>query len=41
MLAERQGNRMNAQLDVGKSKLLGWRAERSVEDYIRDVVSSS
>ena len=41
MLAERQGNRMNAHLDVGKSKLLGWRAERSVEDYIRDAISSS
>ena len=41
MLEERKGNRMNAHLDIEKSKLLGWRAERLVEDYIRGVLSNS
>jgi UDP-glucose 4-epimerase len=36
MTPERKGNRMNAVLDATKSRALGWRATRRVEDYIRD-----
>lgn len=34
---EVQGNRMAAKLDVTKSHALGWRAQRRIEDYIREV----
>lgn len=35
MLPERKGNRMNALLDVSRSRHeLGWKAEKSIKDYI-------
>jgi UDP-glucose 4-epimerase len=37
MRPEAKGNRMGAKLDVTKSQALGWRAERRLEDYIREV----
>ncbi|MBI5469838.1 NAD-dependent epimerase/dehydratase family protein [Candidatus Kaiserbacteria bacterium] len=39
MLPERPGNRTNSSLDTSKSKALGWTANRSLEDYIRDFTS--
>lgn len=41
MLDERPGNRMDAALDADKAKFLGWRAEHSVEDYIKEIVERS
>lgn len=35
MLPERQGNRMQSELHVEKSKALGWSASRPLEEYIR------
>lgn len=40
MLPERRGNRMNAALDADKAKLLGWKTEHCVEDYIAEIVRS-
>ncbi|MBT4136272.1 MAG: NAD-dependent epimerase/dehydratase family protein [Candidatus Latescibacteria bacterium] len=37
MRPEAKGNRMGAKLDVTKSQALGWRAEKRLEDYIREV----
>ena len=41
MLDERPGNRMDAALDADKAKFLGWRAEHSVEDYIKEIVEQA
>jgi len=38
-LPERKGNRMSASVVCDKTKLLGWRPEKSVKDYIRDIVN--
>ncbi len=38
MLPERQGNRMTAKLDAAKSHALGWRAKRSLRDYIAESI---
>jgi UDP-glucose 4-epimerase len=35
MLPERQGNRMTAKLDATKSHALGWKARRTLADYIK------
>lgn len=40
MLPERRGNRMDAALDADKAKLLGWKTEHCVEDYIAEIVRS-
>ncbi|MDF1699942.1 MAG: NAD-dependent epimerase/dehydratase family protein [Planctomycetota bacterium] len=40
MLPEREGNRMDAPLETGNAGALGWRAEKRVEDYVRDCVQS-
>jgi UDP-glucose 4-epimerase len=40
MLPERRGNRMDAALDADKAKLLGWKTEHCVEDYIAEIVKS-
>lgn len=40
MLPARRGNRMDADLDAGKAKLLGWTAQRRVEDYIHSIVQA-
>jgi nucleoside-diphosphate-sugar epimerase len=40
MRPEAKGNRMGAKLDVTKSQALGWRAEKLLEDYIRDVTKA-
>lgn len=37
MLPERAGNRMTAKLDATKSHALGWRATRTLTDYIRSI----
>jgi UDP-glucose 4-epimerase len=37
MLPERAGNRMTAKLDATKSHALGWRAKRSLKDYIQNI----
>lgn len=37
MLPERQGNRMNAVLDVEKSRLLGWKQKRNLIEYIESI----
>lgn len=40
-LPERRGNRMGSGIDVSRSQdELGWRAERRIEDYIREFLSS-
>lgn len=36
MLPERPGNRMTSSIDLTKSEALGWKAERSIKDYIRE-----
>jgi UDP-glucose 4-epimerase len=40
MLPERRGNRMDAVLDATKSQALGWRAKRTLPDYIRKLVAA-
>lgn len=41
MLPPRAGNRMESGLDASKSRALGWSAERSLEEYIREFVRST
>ena len=36
MLAERRGNRMDANVISGKAKTLGWTPKRSLKDYINE-----
>lgn len=40
MLPERQGNRMSTELHTDKSQALGWKATRSLENYIQDFLRS-
>lgn len=41
MLPERKGNRMNAPLDVIRSKNeLGWRAEKKIADHIKEFIAT-
>lgn len=40
MVPERAGNRMQSDLDTSKANALGWRARRSVEEYIREFVTT-
>ncbi len=40
MLPEREGNRMNAPLATEHATRLGWKAERRVEDYVRECARS-
>ncbi|MBU6310836.1 NAD-dependent epimerase/dehydratase family protein [Patescibacteria group bacterium] len=35
MHPERPGNRMSSAIDISKTQLLGWKPERSLEEYIR------
>ena len=41
MLDERPGNRMDAALDADKAKILGWQANHSVEDYIKEIAGQA
>lgn len=41
MIPERAGNRMSAVVDTSKSETLGWKATRSIEEYIRTIVASN
>lgn len=41
MLPERAGNRMRAALDLSKSKSIGWRAKRSLVQYVNSIRQSS
>src|SRR3989344_2746940 len=36
MLPERAGNRLTSSIDLSKSEALGWKAERSLGEYIRE-----
>ena len=38
MLPERKGNRMTADLVTAKTEALGWKAKKSIKDYIKTVV---
>ena len=40
MLPERPGNRMTSSIDLSRSRELGWRAEKSVQTYIREFLAS-
>lgn len=40
MLPERKGNRMAATIDTSKSESLGWKAEVSIKDHIKEFVES-
>ncbi|RJR13832.1 NAD-dependent epimerase/dehydratase family protein [Candidatus Parcubacteria bacterium] len=40
MLPEVKGNRMQGFIDTTKSRSLGWHAEHSIEDYIREITTS-
>lgn len=37
MLPERQGNRMTADVVTSKTEALGWKATKSIRDYIREI----
>lgn len=40
MLPERKGNRMNGKVDTSRAHSeFGWKAERSIKDYIREIVA--
>lgn len=41
MLPERAGNRMTSGIDTSKTKALGWNPHRSLEEYIRNFVSTT
>jgi UDP-glucose 4-epimerase len=38
MLPERKGNRMTADMDTSKTESLGWKATKSISDYIREEI---
>ena len=38
MIPERRGNRMSSSVVCDKTKLLGWKETKSIENYIKDVV---
>ena len=38
MLSERKGNRMTADVITKKTEELGWKATKSIKDYIKDIV---
>jgi UDP-glucose 4-epimerase len=40
MMPERAGNRMQSGLDTSKAQSLGWKATRSVEEYIRAFIAA-
>ncbi len=41
MLSERKGNRMNAKLDITRSKgELGWTAKKELSEYIKDILNN-
>jgi UDP-glucose 4-epimerase len=40
MLPEREGNRMGSSVETSKSKLIGWKPQGSIENYIREVVQA-
>ncbi len=37
MLPERKGNRMVSDVVTDKTKALGWRATKSIKDYIEEI----
>ena len=39
MIPPRRGNRMGSTLDTIKSRALGWKAERHIADYVKQVVA--
>lgn len=39
MLPERKGNRMSSDIDLTKSRALGWHVERGVQDYIQEIIA--
>jgi UDP-glucose 4-epimerase len=34
MIPERQGNRMDAEIDTSKTEALGWKPKWSIKDYL-------
>ena len=40
MLPERKGNRMTADVVTAKTEALGWKATKSISDYIREEIKS-
>ena len=38
MLPERKGNRMDASIDLSKSKILGWKAEKDIAEHIKKFI---
>lgn len=39
MLPERPGNRMQSSVETEKSRLLGWKVEHSIEDYVKSAIA--
>jgi UDP-glucose 4-epimerase len=40
MLPERKGNRMTADVVTAKTEALGWKATKSINDYIREEIKN-
>ncbi len=40
MLPERRGNRMDSEIDLTKSKQIGWSAEKRLKDYIEEIIQN-
>lgn len=38
IIPERKGNRTNASLKTEKTKQLGWKAEKNIVDYIKNII---
>ena len=41
MLPERKGNRMTADVVTSKAEMLGWKATKSINDYIREELDNA
>ena len=41
MLPERKGNRMNSGIDTAKTRVLGWKPKKDLEDHIKEFLSST
>ena len=41
MLPERKGNRMSSDIDTARTRTLGWKPQKNLEDHIKDFLSSA